>query len=151
MGISREVNVETKKCSKCGEDKPLAQYHKSKITRSGLMYICKSCLKESTRASRLRNPETVKKQALARYWKDPAGERQKVAAWRKANPDKVAEYARRYVDENRGKVRVVWRRAIVMYYLRKKFSSVPESMVQIRIMINNIKRFNKEKNNGQSV
>lgn len=35
----------TKKCSKCGEDKPLTDFYKDRKAPTGLCYRCKSCFK----------------------------------------------------------------------------------------------------------
>jgi hypothetical protein len=32
-----------KKCTKCGVEKPLSEFHKNKNTNDGLQYICKIC------------------------------------------------------------------------------------------------------------
>ena len=38
--------TETKVCTKCGEEKPLTEFHKSRKSHDGLGYWCKSCKKE---------------------------------------------------------------------------------------------------------
>ena len=60
-----------KKCSKCGEEKPLDEFIKNKRNPDGLEYKCKICL----RAYRKR--------------------------WRDANQDKVRRYHKKYDEANR--------------------------------------------------
>ena len=38
--------METKKCSKCGEIKPVGEFNKSKSSKDGLFAWCKSCQKQ---------------------------------------------------------------------------------------------------------
>lgn len=39
----------TKRCSKCGEEKPLSEYHRSSSSRDGRMSRCKTCRSADTR------------------------------------------------------------------------------------------------------
>ena len=64
-----------KKCSKCGEVKPLESYHNSICTKDGRYAMCKPCV-------------------LA-----------KNNAWRNANKGKVAECKRQYMMRNRDAIR----------------------------------------------
>ena len=53
--------TETKRCSKCGEVKPLTEFHKNRSARDGLDHWCKSCKKESMREYCEKNRELVLK------------------------------------------------------------------------------------------
>lgn len=64
-----------KTCTKCGEHKPVSEYHNSVTTKDGLYAMCKPCV-------------------LA-----------KNAAWRKANKGKVAECKKRYAMRNWAAIR----------------------------------------------
>ncbi|GAH40943.1 unnamed protein product, partial [marine sediment metagenome] len=35
--------MQTKRCTKCGEEKPLTEFHKNKYNKDGLTYSCKAC------------------------------------------------------------------------------------------------------------
>ena len=51
--------TETKRCTKCGEEKPLTEFHKSRKSHDGLGYWCKSCKKEPRRRHYEENLEQV--------------------------------------------------------------------------------------------
>lgn len=62
----------TKKCNKCGEIKPIAEYHVQKSTKDGLKHHCKACAKKARRAY---------------YQKNKAKENAQSKAFREANPE----------------------------------------------------------------
>jgi len=45
----------TKKCSKCGEVKPLSEFHRHKRYKDGVYFSCKSCRKPSKKAAHLKS------------------------------------------------------------------------------------------------
>lgn len=49
-----------KKCTKCGEEKPLSEFFKDKGQKSGLKPSCKTCCKKKTREWINENPEKRK-------------------------------------------------------------------------------------------
>ena len=67
-----------KACTKCGETKPLDQFHRRKDSPGGRRAYCKECRNAQTAAWREANPNR-----RADY----------MAAWRKANPNYKAEWA----------------------------------------------------------
>lgn len=84
----------TKRCTKCGEDKPITEFYKTALTKSGLYSWCKSChikaKNEWQKFKRKNDPEFRKKESerhRAYYHKrmetDPAFR------------EKVREYVRR--------------------------------------------------------
>jgi 5-methylcytosine-specific restriction endonuclease McrA len=107
-----------KKCSKCGEEKPLEQFHKQKECKDGRRPDCKACFYAAgrarlkpgqhaaySRAFRLRNPNSNREYyqknkavliaKMAEYnrrnWESYLA---KMRAWRKANPEKVQVWVR---------------------------------------------------------
>ena len=74
--LSNDNTSPLKVCSKCGEEKPLAEFYRNARAKDGLQFCCKTCHAAESRAYRL------------------------------ANPEKVATYARAYRDANRKKVAV---------------------------------------------
>lgn len=76
-----------KACTRCGETKPLDDFHR---TPRGRAYWCKSCLREYQREYRRRNPDV---------------QRRAKKKWREANPDKVREEQRRWYHRNLEKAR----------------------------------------------
>lgn len=75
-----------KKCSKCGEHKPLGEYYKRSDTKSGYHAQCKKCVIAKVSETYFANPE-------------PAKQRSKV--WRKDNPEKVILNNRQWRHANR--------------------------------------------------
>lgn len=88
-------NVDCKKCAKCGELKPLTDYHKRSSTASGLSSRCKVCLNEKTRVWVKNNPQ-MHIQQMREYYKK--------------NKDKVIQYIARWQRENYEKVKVIQHR-----------------------------------------
>ena len=66
--------TETKVCTKCGEEKPLTEFHKDLIACDGLQHWCKSCKNECQRGYRERNQmqEAVYSRRYYRCEKNPA-------------------------------------------------------------------------------
>jgi hypothetical protein len=81
--------TETKRCSKCGEEKPLTEFPRDVSRRDGLAPWCKSCRKEYQR----------------RYYEENrARELKRVSEYREENREQVAEYKRRYCEENQDRL-----------------------------------------------
>lgn len=81
----------TKTCSKCGEEKPLAEFHKSKAHRLGVLGKCKTCSAEYRFAYR----EAKREQLLV-----------SAANYREANREKERERHRRYKADNRDAISI---------------------------------------------
>jgi 5-methylcytosine-specific restriction endonuclease McrA len=89
-----------KTCSKCRQEKPLADFRSDSRRASGVAASCKECSQEYCRQWRLDNPdaETTRaprirpghKELSARWRKDnPERHRANDRLWRKANPEKA--------------------------------------------------------------
>lgn len=79
------LNMEvTKKCTKCGEEKPLAQFSKQNGTKDGLKYSCKIC---------------NSKIAKDRYSVHKEDHIEKVRKWQAEHPEQVREYKRAYKEK----------------------------------------------------
>lgn len=80
-----------KKCSRCGIEQPLSQFHKRSSRKSGYASHCKVCDSNRTKTWREDNPEI----ALARFtrWKQANPEKAivRVKLWKIANPEKVRD------------------------------------------------------------
>ena len=108
----------SKKCSKCGIDKPLSEFHKSKDRVAGVVSQCKECKKEVSLAHREktliriikyrpRRREIAKKHycanrekyiAKSREWYAENKERhhEQCRAWAMAHPEKRKEASQKY-------------------------------------------------------
>lgn len=80
--------MNTKICTKCGQDKPFSDYYKQKTGRFGLRPSCKDCITSQNRQYALSNPEKVKGHKDA--WVDRNRDKHygNVSRWRRANPEK---------------------------------------------------------------
>lgn len=62
-----------KKCTKCGQLKPLTEFWADKRRENGLMAKCKVCHSEKTKLWRIQHPDANKK----RYWANRDSERER--------------------------------------------------------------------------
>jgi len=94
------MDKETKKCTKCGELKPLSEFYHNKNTKDGHHSSCKACDEEYTR----NHPRAKQKEKeySRRYYvnhQDEVLERNR--KWRDDNPEKFADSKRKYYEENK--------------------------------------------------
>jgi hypothetical protein len=82
--------MDTKKCSKCGEEKSLSEFYKKKRGKLGVAGSCKSCMKADNKA----RYESGGKERWSKTRND----------WRVANPVKCSESQRKYRSKNKDKV-----------------------------------------------
>jgi len=101
--------METKICSKCGEEKELSEFVKDKHCKYGVSRQCKMCANESDRKSYLNNPEKAKEASKRYYLNNPEYSKQ----YRISNPEKVKEAKKRYRIKNQEKLNETNKR----YYL----------------------------------
>ena len=79
-----------KTCPRCGEAKPLDQFHRDASRQDGLWLWCKACGRETQRRYRQKNPERA---------------RERSRRWHEENRDRAAAYGRRWVQENPDRAR----------------------------------------------
>ena len=84
-----------KVCKKCGERKPLSEFHKAMDMRDGHRNECRACWAELARA---------------RYNRDPQKAIASVQRWREENPDKYQAWLKRNREENKERRREQSRR-----------------------------------------
>ncbi len=77
--------METKKCSKCGEVKPISECHKSKISNDGYNWRCKSCRNELNKKWYRKNKQVV---------------RERMKKWRLVNKEKCREISKKWRQKN---------------------------------------------------
>lgn len=82
-------NGAVKRCSNCGETKPLAGYYRRSRSADGRQAECKVC---------------AQKRGRERYADPTTGRAEKMRQWEMAHPDRVRENAARYYQANREKV-----------------------------------------------
>ena len=78
------MNVQSKCCSKCKVEKPLSDFYRASKERDEHQSSCKACCKKQ----------------FDERWKNDKGfrerHRQTTKTWRKANPDKVSRFNKKY-------------------------------------------------------
>jgi len=84
-----------KRCTTCGEDKPVTDFHRDKRRRDSLQSKCKSCACEAARLWRLANLDRDRETNRRYVVTHPGYHTQYSRAWRAANPDKAEEQRRR--------------------------------------------------------
>ena len=85
--------METKTCSKCGEEKPLDEYHKNKGRKDGYQYECKKCATERSKEYYSENKEKLLEQRKEYY---------------SENKDKILEYKKEYYSENKDRKKCLY-------------------------------------------
>ena len=93
-----------KRCSNCGDTKPLSEFSKRKAAKDGLQSQCKACVAAYDKQYREENPE----KCAARCKKYYEEHREEMAAYgkkyREENQENVAVAKKRYCEENREEV-----------------------------------------------
>jgi len=89
--------MNTKKCNKCGEIKPLAEFHKKTANKDGHQYQCKGCMKRYNEKNKAAKTEYDKR--YNKKNKVAIAERQK--RYNEKNKAAIADYQKRYFEENK--------------------------------------------------
>lgn len=82
LDLNAPTGAEAKRCPKCGLEKLLDQYNRSKRTKSGLMTYCRPCANAASREWQRNNVDRAK---------------QNLTRWRADNPEKYQAQQRRSV------------------------------------------------------
>lgn len=111
---------EIKRCRKCGENKRLSGFSRSKEAKDGHINSCKDCMRIWAIDYRAKNLEKHKAVSLNWYYQNKEKARQQNKKWSQENKEKRREHARKsnekhkekckergrvYREENRDKVR----------------------------------------------
>jgi len=97
--------MDTKRCSKCGEEKPVGMFGKRNNSKDGLNEWCKACACESSRKYRKKNLEKVR--AANREYRrkirkeNPEKHRAVRREWQEANKDRLAQLRKEKRKNNR--------------------------------------------------
>jgi 5-methylcytosine-specific restriction endonuclease McrA len=106
--------MKKKTCTKCGETKPLEEFHRESRGRYGRRSRCKVCVNAQKKTWREANPEKVR--AAFKAWReaDPEREYARHKAYREANPEKKRAAFKAWREANPDKERArkkAWREA----------------------------------------
>ena len=103
--------METKRCSKCGEEKILSEFNKDKKAKDGLRYICISCSKDISKQWYCNNLNGAKEYAKQWAKNNPEKRKESQKVYRKNNKERINENNReRYhldIKESREKYRIL--------------------------------------------
>ena len=92
---------EAKKCTVCGEAKPLASFGKGPRYKGGYVSRCKDCTAAYARKWRKRNPDKCKRNRKKRQGKQAAYARE----YYSRNQEKLKAYSRTYQQKHRARDR----------------------------------------------
>jgi hypothetical protein len=95
-----------KTCTKCGEWKPLEEFHRDKAKKFGRRTECKKCVCEKERKRYEENPEKARERQRKWRKEKPEKGRERQCKWRKEKPEKAREIDRAY--KRRIRQRQVW-------------------------------------------
>jgi len=104
MAKQEDIKIEEesqgeKRCTKCGEVKPLKEFHKAKSHKDGFLYHCKRCVNEYDR--KYYATHTEKHRENQKKYRVTHKESRK--RYRDNNKDKARVYYKRYLQTEKGK------------------------------------------------
>jgi hypothetical protein len=98
--LTERREMQTKKCSKCGEIKSISKFCKKRASKDGLNLYCGDCRKEYFRIYRDKNKERLKCY-FGVYYKDNIKLiKEKQKEYYKDNNGRIKEQARKYYENN---------------------------------------------------
>ena len=89
-----------KQCSKCGETKPITEYHRDKNTKDGYVQSCKSCVKIKSQKWLENNRQYNKLKCKQNYNAKPQEYKNRTLKWFKENPDLKKANDKKYQIEH---------------------------------------------------
>lgn len=95
-------------CNKCGEIKPLTEFHRSKAHSLGVAGKCKACVRIYGTAYNLENAEKKRARERERHRNNPEKGRSACRAYYRANKAETLAKRKEYMAE-RGLARLKWR------------------------------------------
>lgn len=158
--------METRICSKCGEEKPLDSSHFSiqRTGKYGFRASCKKCVTKQTMDAT--NYRENMRRAARKYRAQRGNELAlKNKEYRHQNPEKIKSLYKKWSKQNREKIRDRQRRAVddlARYYLKFRIkkeikcpiNEITEEMIEQKrsqlMLLRAIKDFQKERANGSA-
>lgn len=95
-----------KTCTKCGIEKPLAEFYADKKGKDGLSYYCKDCVKLNSKKRRLEKPEECKAACKKHY--DEHKEENKIsnAEYRKTHKEEKRIRDKKYKEDHKEELKL---------------------------------------------
>ena len=98
-----------KTCTKCGETKPLDDFHRDRSCADGRRSQCRECSVKDRRRYHEENRDKVLERKRRYHEENRDKEWERNRRWREENRDKNLERKRRYLEENRDYFRAAGR------------------------------------------
>ena len=129
-----EVKVEEglKRCSKCGQVKPIGDFYRNKRAKDGLISYCKQCHKEYQAEWSTNHKENVKAKNAKWRSKNPTYD----AQYQQAHKDKIAEYQAEWRNLNKEKI---------AEYQAEWYNPQTHPLNWAKIIVNNYKKMDRER------
>lgn len=96
--------METKTCSNCGEEKPVSEFHKNKLSKDGIQSSCRVCKNKYRREYHSKNKEKENIRSSNYYKENQDKIKKKTKEWYLENKNKAQEYSKKYRQINRHKI-----------------------------------------------
>ena len=102
------ISAGEKDCIKCGDKKPLLEYHVNRQSKDGRRRVCKKCAQTENANYRIKN--TSKCKAAAKKWanKNRIKARASVARYKLRHPERVKESNKKSKMKNKDKIKFVY-------------------------------------------
>jgi hypothetical protein len=94
-----------KVCTKCGIEKPLSDFYKSKNYIDGHCYWCKACDFKYKKERYLQNKEEINKKNREAYWKNREERLEYCKSRYENNKEEILEQGKVYREKNKEKIR----------------------------------------------
>lgn len=127
-----------KRCSKCGVEKALMEFHSDKSKKDGKNPRCKECHRERFARYYKENSEKVKTKNTKWFQKNPEKARAYVAKWHKKNAERLKAYKAKYREDNLERLKANSRKwfddnpgAARSHALRRKYGLTPEAWLEM--------------------
>lgn len=153
MCITDGKKMETKKCSKCGEVKPVGEFYRNKTSKDGFCRYCKICDLKTSNERHFKNREERLIKQKEYYKKNKEKIDKKHLEWKLKNIEKVRESARKgtkkWRENNPDKIKKDER--VRINYTRYNINTCPAELkpiVEALIIVNKLNK--KIKNIGES-
>lgn len=99
-----------KKCSKCGVEKEISEFHKCKRTKSGRRATCKRCQylssKEYHKQYYIDNKQKINDYSKSYYQNNKIYQKDYQKIWRKNNEERYNKYKRNWQNKNKDKLKL---------------------------------------------
>ena len=94
------MKIQFKMCSKCNEEKDIAEFYKNRKSRDGLYCYCKTCAKKKNKNYYNNNKNQIIERTSKYYEENKDDLKGRMMIYRKENPEKFTESAIRFRQEN---------------------------------------------------